>query len=1088
MTNCPREYKNIGIESFGNRKKVTEEMLAQFCKNDSYLYGKIKELFDLTDPESRKRHYPPFMDISKSYNVVAKTIDGTPTTNLKNIAYYGFDDKTFHHETISFTHDPNSETDFNDYIDLEKSTLEIDPVSGKVHLPLEDMDTQLKWTEIKKGSTTTKTVKKTTTSYSKAVKDSNYDGAYGSLTSPNGTWYCGYNYNKAYSIKSAWKKNPYNHSYKIPSLTRAMTFKALHNGKLTSVSIGVKADKKTNYPLRLEIRETDKKGYPTKKILAYADKKFNHTSVTIESFNFKAQPVLTKGKTYAIVLRCPLAPYNASYHIVGWQKMCYNKNMSNDLANARKNYGVGYSFESTDNGNTFKKYNAGDGAGYSNSLKNPVAFGYELKIKPSHTSTKTTTVPSVTDPVEIPMSETATVQARQIGKEYHLFFKPMKFEKISRFSTGLGLGEGDKINTEYVQVTHHVSNDGKNWFKLNDSKGSPNSVSNATYLDYYFNEPFKDYVFYRITFKLLKRNPDWNPQKKIGSQVKPVVNPQTVNDVSDDNPSFQFLHFEVESSIPTNAYLRTVPFTPISDEMLPACIWAETNAEYELEENTNVQIDVVRDIERELSYKYVQPTRRELYGYDIVMQGEKAIESPSNDKINFISLYRSETGDTTGDNINDDASVVEYVRTHPSFKEWLFKNYNIIICGAFSSEELGSTVFGSKINLSHYVAYPVIECSLKMDSSYLLSSDFVSEGTSLYCDKIYNFQEQIESVEIVELTSDGYETRATLSSGIDEDELKDYLTISTEGYYHNSSFYYDEEFTTEIEPELDKKYVDITDKDNKVYYYYENSTYNPITIDTKSPDWEINNSTHYQLKINYSNLDSGETAYFDVNQQTGEVTLKDKYIIKVNYFDNDMIEGIDYELDYDEPSIRFFNKYEDDRAGEEDDEFLYSYDTFHTGNLMFTYKPLFVRGLTERHFPLRMDLWIEFYKVNNGNIDKIYWDIYGQPVTIETYESDNDNYYLYTTVDAVDNLREVLINEETDYQEEIFEDRDFIVDYPQRKVTIPKNKLKEEDIIVIRYTPDLREFGLSLGFRLYRENHELKQDAKIQNYYFTTRT
>ena len=70
MTNCPPNYKNIQCESFGNKRKITSQLLRQFCKNDAYLKEQIDLLWDATDPETRKRFYPPdYMDIENSFGV-----------------------------------------------------------------------------------------------------------------------------------------------------------------------------------------------------------------------------------------------------------------------------------------------------------------------------------------------------------------------------------------------------------------------------------------------------------------------------------------------------------------------------------------------------------------------------------------------------------------------------------------------------------------------------------------------------------------------------------------------------------------------------------------------------------------------------------------------------------------------------------------------------------------------------------------------------------------------------------------------------------------------------------------------------------
>ncbi len=76
--NCPPKYKNIGSQNFGDGKKVTADLLYQFCKNDSYLYKQVMDLWDKTDPETRKRFYPPYyMDTSKSYGVEPLLFEGS---------------------------------------------------------------------------------------------------------------------------------------------------------------------------------------------------------------------------------------------------------------------------------------------------------------------------------------------------------------------------------------------------------------------------------------------------------------------------------------------------------------------------------------------------------------------------------------------------------------------------------------------------------------------------------------------------------------------------------------------------------------------------------------------------------------------------------------------------------------------------------------------------------------------------------------------------------------------------------------------------------------------------------------------------
>ena len=70
MTNCPPIYRNLQCENFGNKRKITSQLLRQFCKNDAYLKEQIDLLWDSTDPESRKRFYSPdYMDIRHSFGI-----------------------------------------------------------------------------------------------------------------------------------------------------------------------------------------------------------------------------------------------------------------------------------------------------------------------------------------------------------------------------------------------------------------------------------------------------------------------------------------------------------------------------------------------------------------------------------------------------------------------------------------------------------------------------------------------------------------------------------------------------------------------------------------------------------------------------------------------------------------------------------------------------------------------------------------------------------------------------------------------------------------------------------------------------------
>ena len=66
-TKCPPKYKNLGLETFGNKKKVTDEILEQCCKNDEWLKRKCDILYYQSPARIRKRFNPIIVNSSDSY-------------------------------------------------------------------------------------------------------------------------------------------------------------------------------------------------------------------------------------------------------------------------------------------------------------------------------------------------------------------------------------------------------------------------------------------------------------------------------------------------------------------------------------------------------------------------------------------------------------------------------------------------------------------------------------------------------------------------------------------------------------------------------------------------------------------------------------------------------------------------------------------------------------------------------------------------------------------------------------------------------------------------------------------------------------
>ena len=195
--------------------------------------------------------------------------------------------------------------------------------------------------------------------------------------------------------------------------------------------------------------------------------------------------------------------------------------------------------------------------------------------------------------------------------------------------------------------------------------------------------------------------------------------------------------------------------------------------------------------------------------------------------------------------------------------------------------------------------------------------------------------------------------------------------------------------------------------------------------------------------------------------------------LKVNLTTKSYLEFVDFEVDYDEGSIEFYNQ-----------------NNLIHGDFNITYNPLWVRGLSVADFPLKMDLWKEQYKVSERTEgEKVVYGIYkrkydmnsGRWVDSEFFtqtsinpytggvDSQGRTFYTFrTTVAPRDNIRKLVINEGTVDERVLVEDSQFFVDYLASKVTFYISDLNENDTITIHYTPNLTDNGLALAYRLKR--------------------
>ena len=184
------------------------------------------------------------------------------------------------------------------------------------------------------------------------------------------------------------------------------------------------------------------------------------------------------------------------------------------------------------------------------------------------------------------------------------------------------------------------------------------------------------------------------------------------------------------------------------------------------------------------------------------------------------------------------------------------------------------------------------------------------------------------------------------------------------------------------------------------------------------------------------------------------------------------------------------------------------------GDLTVNYNPLWVRDLDLGDFPLKMDLWTEYYSIRIDNetyFDKMLINECGKPtIRMDEYTGET---YIQTTVPPLDNIRELYVmdTDENIINDRLVEDVDYEVDYINRIITFNYNFLAEDgQILVVKYTPNLTDNGLSLGYRLrrpiYNGTTEVEESVYIDksfevqvdkedgddvyclSHYFTTRT
>lgn len=169
-------------------------------------------------------------------------------------------------------------------------------------------------------------------------------------------------------------------------------------------------------------------------------------------------------------------------------------------------------------------------------------------------------------------------------------------------------------------------------------------------------------------------------------------------------------------------------------------------------------------------------------------------------------------------------------------------------------------------------------------------------------------------------------------------------------------------------------------------------------------------------------------------------------------------EYIDFTYDYDNNTMNFYCDNNNDTLS-----------SIPVGTLSVSYNPVFIKGLTSTEVGDRED--------GEGLI----LDYFKEEFIIGDNELENRSVTL--RVCPIDPIRKVLLNDK-----ELHEDKDFRVDYTQKKIIFPVRNvdnvstvLNPGDILEVVYTPNLEECSISIGYRGKRTNKD-KQMIIKSNY------
>ena len=1108
MTNCPPIYRNLQCENFGNKRKITSQLLRQFCKNDAYLKEQIDLLWDSTDPESRKRFYPPdYMDVSHSFGIESYILDldyeleefnhwssvyrFNRTTRWNYIFDFdGSNDKIIefdsknHHLMAGDVQYVNVYAD--SYLDVENNYNEqiLEVVNEDGVTTLRPPVCTSTYEEIIHYNAEYSTKKATGDKYvtkdeklGKAKKDAHFYGAFQNWNC-NNHWYNGFNRTKNYNIKSKWRKDP--DSYEIPSVCHSQTFKAENTGRISKVNLNVQGSKSAVSPCIVEIRTTTKKGYPTTKVLARTEKKFTGKGENIVAFEFKNKAKVEKGKTYAIVVRSPLSKFDNTYRLGGWTTGCFSSE--------KKYYGNGSAFTSEDNGKTWKKNGkTKDTKSYGSHYydwginQKPIDFAFEVFVQPitqkaikeKVTSSNAKTLReqgyelqkdgTYRKLIKASYDETHTYEYSYIKEgSYYLHLKPIQLNPIDNFRIYSTFSD-EQFSSEWWTWEYYDIGLGE-WTEVgNRTVEFDNNITNYTILKLRVRCDIEENTFIGITSDVDAPLNTLISQEKLATYSLTYLKNVTV---------------EVTTKKPTKAYLRTLYYHPQQEGMLGANIWSEIGVNAQTKGDATVEIDVIHEKVATEHFKFYDLNiLNNANMNDLTLQQEELILIMRD----YINQY--EKGDDVASYHRYNASeIIEYVysdkQTHNSqFLEYLkYRLTPVYLLPLYYNGSTKPTLLFDEIMLPHLPSYPLNACEVGDEDIVIDNTKFTGLSANGFYYKLdKSILKTLSSIDVTYTSTLDIDTSIETESESNTNEEID--VVDENGFELNEV-----DIEERIEETLKGLFLDkpieqclngLNVADNIFATTKDGVTTQNTDIDyglTSDGMHIIFNRRSPVIQQIFQDLDNGNYNYATTLTDNTSV---DNFELKINLTNKSYQEFVDFEVNYDVGSLKFYNQ-----------------TNLVDGDFNITYNPLWVRGLSVADFPLKMDLWKEQFRVAmsdndalgiyklkyNMNTGEYVDDEFYEQTKINPYTNDIDKfgrlfYTFKTTVPPRDNIRKLVINENTVDEKVLEEDSQFFVDYLANRIIFYTNDLNENDLITIHYTPNLTDDGLALAYRIKRNRY-----------------